>query len=162
MSNSLQLWTVACHGILQARTLQWVAMPSSRGSSRPRDRTQVSRLLHWQAGSLPLVPSGKTFLKISDAKSQMCLSFYNNYTSNCFFRQIWLFELSKTDAIVFVVLLEFSFSVIFTHPSSCRRLCEFTTFTFQLILSSAHFPPDYCGLLLPPQSLAPTDSGSDS
>ena len=26
-------------GILQARTLEWVAMPSSRGSSPPRDRT---------------------------------------------------------------------------------------------------------------------------
>ena len=25
------------HGILQARILEWVAMPSSRGSSRPRD-----------------------------------------------------------------------------------------------------------------------------
>ena len=24
-------------GILQARTLEWVAMPSSRGSSQPRD-----------------------------------------------------------------------------------------------------------------------------
>ena len=30
------------HGILQARILEWVAMPSSRGSSRPRDRTCVS------------------------------------------------------------------------------------------------------------------------
>ena len=29
-------------GILQARILEWVSMPSSRGSSRPRDRTQVS------------------------------------------------------------------------------------------------------------------------
>ena len=29
-------------GILQARTLEWVAMPFSRGSSRPRDRTCVS------------------------------------------------------------------------------------------------------------------------
>ena len=27
------------HGILQARILQWVAMPSSRGSSQPRDQT---------------------------------------------------------------------------------------------------------------------------
>ena len=27
------------HGILQARTLEWVAMPSSRGSSQPRDQT---------------------------------------------------------------------------------------------------------------------------
>ena len=30
------------HGILQARILGWVAMPSSRGSSWPRDRTWVS------------------------------------------------------------------------------------------------------------------------
>ena len=29
-------------GILQARTLEWGAMPSSRGSSRPGDRTWVS------------------------------------------------------------------------------------------------------------------------
>ena len=27
------------HGILQARILEWVAMPSSRGSSKPRDET---------------------------------------------------------------------------------------------------------------------------
>ena len=31
-------------GILQARILEWVSMPSSRGSSQPRDWTQVSRL----------------------------------------------------------------------------------------------------------------------
>ena len=30
------------HGILQARILEWVAVPSSRGSSRPRDWTWVS------------------------------------------------------------------------------------------------------------------------
>ena len=30
------------HGILQARILEWVALPSSRGSSPPRDRTWVS------------------------------------------------------------------------------------------------------------------------
>ena len=30
------------HGILQARILEWVAIPFSRGSSRPRDGTQVS------------------------------------------------------------------------------------------------------------------------
>ena len=31
-------------GILQARILEWVAFPFSRGSSQPRDRTQVSRI----------------------------------------------------------------------------------------------------------------------
>ena len=30
------------HGIFQARVLEWVAISFSRGSSRPRDRTQVS------------------------------------------------------------------------------------------------------------------------
>ena len=30
------------HGILQARVLEWVAIPFSRGSSWPRDRTQVA------------------------------------------------------------------------------------------------------------------------
>ena len=48
------------HGILQARILEWVAMPSSRGSSQPRDWNFISwRLLHWQAGSSPLVPPAK-------------------------------------------------------------------------------------------------------
>ena len=32
------------HGLLQARILEWVAFPFSRGSSQPRDWTQVSRI----------------------------------------------------------------------------------------------------------------------
>ena len=40
-------WTAACQvplpmGILQARILEWVTTPSSRGSSRPRDWTCIS------------------------------------------------------------------------------------------------------------------------
>ena len=42
-------WTVAdqapVHGIFQARVLGWVATSFSRGSSRPRDRTRVSRIV---------------------------------------------------------------------------------------------------------------------
>ena len=30
------------HGILQARILEWVAIPFSRGSSQPRGQTRVS------------------------------------------------------------------------------------------------------------------------
>ena len=33
---------LSVHGILQARTLEWVAIPFSWGSSSPRDQTQVS------------------------------------------------------------------------------------------------------------------------
>ena len=51
-----QLWPTLCdpmdgslpgssaHGILQARILEWVAVPFSRGSSQPRDQTQVSHI----------------------------------------------------------------------------------------------------------------------
>ena len=44
------------HGILQARILEWVAIPSSRGSFQPRDQTQVSAS---QADSLLSEPPGK-------------------------------------------------------------------------------------------------------
>ena len=40
MNRSLPGFSV--HGILQARILEWVAMPTSKGSSQPRDRTLVS------------------------------------------------------------------------------------------------------------------------
>jgi len=32
------------HGILQARILEWVAVPFSMGSPQPRDKTQVSHI----------------------------------------------------------------------------------------------------------------------
>ena len=53
-AKSLQLCPALCnpmeyspprssvHGILQARILEWVAMPSSRGSFSPRDQIHVS------------------------------------------------------------------------------------------------------------------------
>ena len=60
------------HGILQARTLEWLAMPSSRGSSW-RSLTQGSNprllcLLHWQAGSVPLAPPGKPTHALSSSQ----------------------------------------------------------------------------------------------
>ena len=41
------------HGILQARTLEWVTVPFPRGSSQPRDRSRSPTL---QADSLPGKP----------------------------------------------------------------------------------------------------------
>ena len=49
------------HGILQARILEWVAIPFSRRSSPPRDQTQVS---HTAGDSLPSEPPGKPFSRI--------------------------------------------------------------------------------------------------
>ena len=68
-TKSLQLCPTVCdpmycslsyffvHGILQARILQWVAMPFSRGSSQPRDQTHVSYVSC--IGRQPLAPPGK-------------------------------------------------------------------------------------------------------
>ena len=61
MSDFSIPWTVAHQaplsmGILQARILEWVAMPSSRGSSQARDQTQS---LAFQADFLPAEPPGK-------------------------------------------------------------------------------------------------------
>ena len=52
VSNSATPGTVACQGplsmgILQARILKWVAMPSSRGPSQAGDQTQVSCIAGW-------------------------------------------------------------------------------------------------------------------
>ena len=51
------------HGVSQARKLEWVAISSSRGSSRPRDGTQVSRI----AGRLfTTEPPGKPVMRIQE------------------------------------------------------------------------------------------------
>ena len=44
LSNSLRPHRYIVHGILQARILEWVAFPFSRGSSQPKDLTQVSHI----------------------------------------------------------------------------------------------------------------------
>ena len=41
-------------GTLQTRILEWVVMPSSMGSSQPRDQTQVSCISCIASSSLPL------------------------------------------------------------------------------------------------------------
>ena len=46
-------------GILQARTLEWVAIPFSRGSSQPRDRTKLPAALALASGFVTTEPPGK-------------------------------------------------------------------------------------------------------
>ena len=65
-------WTVAHQaplsmGTLQARILHWVVMPSSRGSSQPRDGTQVSHIAGrfftvWPPGKPKNTGKGNLFL----------------------------------------------------------------------------------------------------
>ena len=56
------------HGILQARILEWAAIPFSRGSSRPRDRTQIFCIACrfftvWATGDAPFT-HGSAYMSI--------------------------------------------------------------------------------------------------
>ena len=89
------------HGILQAKTLEWIAIPLSRGSSQPRDRTRVSciagrffaswatreaprtypvqfssvqSLSHVQLFATPLVTARQASLSITNSQSSLRLT----------------------------------------------------------------------------------------
>ena len=47
------------HGTLRTRTLEWAAMPFSRGSSRPRDRTHSPAASALAGGFFTTEPPGK-------------------------------------------------------------------------------------------------------
>ena len=66
------------HGILQARILEWVAISFSRGSSRPRDRTQVSCI------------AGRHF-NLNHQGSKPCTIHSTEYYrgENCIDRKLW-------------------------------------------------------------------------
>ena len=66
------------HGILQARILEWVAIPFSRGSFCPRDQTCVSRIAGKFFFFKPSEPPGKPSILQSRG------SFKGSFLSHCF------------------------------------------------------------------------------
>ena len=66
------------HGILQARILEWVALSSSRGSSRPRDPICISCLLHcrWMLYLLSHWGSLKKTLAACKCSLQMVITWH--------------------------------------------------------------------------------------
>ena len=72
------------YGILQARILKWVARPSSRGSSQPRDRTCVFCVsLHCQGDSLPLSHLGSPCESVKVLVAKSCLILCDPLTVVC-------------------------------------------------------------------------------
>ena len=65
----LTLWnppSSSIYGILQARVLEWVAIPSSRGSSRPRGQTSISWNSCIAGRFFTAEPWGKPLLCLTD------------------------------------------------------------------------------------------------
>ena len=87
-------------GILQARILEWVAVPFSRGSSQPRDRTQVSCIA---GGFCTTGPLGKP-------------RFFVYIPKSFFFFNVKIFSLSPISCKVKVT-------------QSCPTLCDPMDFT---------------------------------
>ena len=80
-SQSLQLYPTLCdlwrslpgssvHGILQARILEWVAVPSSRGSSWPRNWTHIY--------SISCI-AGRLFTHWATSKAQYMLQYIHKH-----------------------------------------------------------------------------------
>ena len=89
MDRSLPVFSV--YGILQARILERIVILSSRGSPRPRDWTCLLCLLHWQAGSLPLEPSGKPHWGQTYAKMFLLFVWNSGFTRQPLFCLVGLF-----------------------------------------------------------------------
>ena len=120
VSDSAAPRTVAprllCPRVLQARVLGWVAIPFSRGSSRPRDRTGASCMAGscvtvWATGkswwSVPVPTSGRAWdssewarillsqgLCRTRGSSQM--SFYGSWTFLKSYVRVWIMFILKT------------------------------------------------------------------
>ena len=70
------------HGILQAKILEWVAFPFSRGSSQPRERTQVSCIV------------GGFFTSWTTREAPPPLFFYRDYLT-CLLRNLYTGQEAK-------------------------------------------------------------------
>ena len=73
------------HGILQARILEWVAIPFSPGDLPDAEIEPVFLCpLHWQAGSLPFAPPGKPIYYVYVYIFAYVLYIYSIYLSTYF------------------------------------------------------------------------------
>ena len=90
------------HGILQARILEWVAFPFSRGYSQPRDQTQVSHTL--QVDSLPTELSGKPWYCVY-VHNLLIHSSADGHLSLLSFATFSLFPWIPTFSVVWVLLV---------------------------------------------------------
>ena len=107
------------HGILQSRILEWVAVPFSRGSSRPRDQTWI-----WQIYSLLSEPMYSLLYSHAPAWC-VCLPLLYFYLSLLFFTWVFLLcvFLSCCYSLILKNLGDFPGGLMVKTPhSQCRDM----------------------------------------
>jgi len=102
------------YGILQARTLEWVAMPSCRGLSDSGIDPCLLHLLHRQMGSLPLVPTGKPVCMVYMCICMMCVCV-------CMLGKVGVGEEIRPSCRLF---LNHDFPPVLTYPPLSTHLVE--------------------------------------
>ena len=101
VSDSLRPHDYILHGILQARIQEWVAYPFSRGSSQPRDQTQVSRIagrFFYQLSHSHII----SFLMFLCFILYVCVYIYTKFSSLCHFLSLSLSFMSEFSKSLFV------------------------------------------------------------
>ena len=129
------------HEILQARILEWVALSFSRGSSRPRDRIQVSHIAGRrfnlcttrEAPSILEDTGNHNFLTLFPGYASHVLDCQNNSAYNVFWPRSVLFPLypapspQKTSNKLTIRGLGFSIDVKLSSVQSLSRVRLFVT-----------------------------------
>ena len=120
------------HGILQARILEWIAIPFSRGSSWPRDQTQVfctgGRFFTiWANREAPNVAQ----IQVKDMNFKKNSGFNPNTASY----QLYCIKLLKLSLSFFIYnLVENRICFKRQRKSNCYHIASLTLFYGQLIL----------------------------
>ena len=117
-------------GILQARVLEWVAIPFSRGSSQPRDRTCISciagrlyLLTYWKPSSCVQKGNFQRFLKNRKEKEKKLLE--NWFLAETGWGQFYEFPVLQWKEIVLGIYLNWNEQ----EPWLLRKLfCSVETF----------------------------------
>ena len=122
-------------GILQARVLEWVAFPFSRGSSQPRDPSRSHAL---QADSLPADPQGKPMCEYDFMQFYHVLYHVTAPTiklQNCYHHPFGVFSLflllfweHLLFKNVYLYLMEHSYNNCFKFFDNCN-ICLTLVFT---------------------------------
>ena len=151
MSDSATLWTVAYQAPpsmgFSTRILEWVAVPSSRGSSPPRDWTCISYVSCIGRQFFTASSTARLFCKVTSVLEYQLLhiltntryshSYPVNLSLSLFIIIIIIFGFSESQrAPPIVILFNFSHCVLFVHSADVFSFFHFpiVTWTFFRIL----------------------------